>query len=153
MVNSSKTSVMVYRAGAKIKQPKITYKDQPLETVNHFCLLGVTVNHNAHFNVAIREIGKKSRKAIHALEKIAYRHYMSVESKLYFFRSKVVPVITFGAEMWGADNFSDLSVLYMRTLKHILDLKTGTSNAMVLIETGLDGWMFGSTENQSNFRT
>ena len=82
-VNSAKTSVMVFRSGVRFVQPKIYYKGQLLETVDRFCLLGVTVNFNGHYAVAIREIEKKARKAVFELEKITYRHYMSVETKLF----------------------------------------------------------------------
>ena len=108
-----------------------------LETTDRFCLLGVTVNYNAQYTVAIRDIELKARKSMHSLEAILYRHFMSMDTRLYFFNTKMVPVMTFGAEMWAADKYPELCTLYLRTIKQLMGLKVSTSTAMVLLETGM----------------
>ena len=52
------------------------------------------------------------------------------------FDKAIVPILTYGCEIWGFENLDILERVHLRFCKHILRLKNSTPNFMVYGELG-----------------
>ena len=46
------------------------------------------------------------------------------------------PILCYGCDLYGADNYIMIETFHLKFIKHILDVKITTNSAMVYAETG-----------------
>ena len=61
---------------------------------------------------------------------------LDIKIKLSLFDSMIVPILTYGSEVWGVYNFKEVDRLHIRFLKYILGVKTQTPTMAIYGETG-----------------
>ena len=61
---------------------------------------------------------------------------LSIETTLELFDKVVVPVVTYGAELWGFENLDTIELFHRKFLKLVLGVRKTIPNCMVYGETG-----------------
>ena len=63
-------------------------------------------------------------------------HNLSVSCQLDLFDKVIIPMLTYGSEIWGYENIDILEKLHVKFCKLLLNLKTSTPNFMLYGELG-----------------
>ena len=61
---------------------------------------------------------------------------LPLDIQLELFDSLVLPILTYGCEVWGFENTNLIEKLHLKYLKYSLSLKLSTPTCMALGETG-----------------
>lgn len=145
-INTKKTKVMTL--GKKIRnnsksQLSITFNNKTLESVDQYKYLGITFTNNGKLKYAPEVLALKARKAFFALKtNIPSSENLSVQKWIKLYESMIVPILTYGSEIWIADQNLNLDNLNKFTfektqnmiLKHILGVHNKTSTFGIQME-------------------
>ena len=63
-------------------------------------------------------------------------HNLSVSCQLDLFDKIIIPMLTYGSEIWGYENIDILEKVHVKFCKLLLNLKTSTPNFMLYGELG-----------------
>ena len=120
-INIKKTKVMVFnKSNHLIKGVTLTYNGVTLELVREYCYLGFVITPNGKFKGNFRNLKLKAMKALFSLRKGLQNGSLSVKVALSLFDSLIVPIMTYGCEIWGHElndkcNFlNDVSISFYR---------------------------------------
>ena len=91
-VNTSKTVVMVFNKGNRIKNIDVKYNDIKLEVVNKFTYLGVTLSSNGNFLKAQEALSKQASRALFSLNKLFSKISFSIADKIRLFDAMILPI-------------------------------------------------------------
>ena len=78
----------------------------------------------------------KGNSALFGIIKQARRENLPIDIQFELFDMMVLPVILYGAEVWGSMNLKTLESLHLKFCKMVLKLKRSTPDIMVYGETG-----------------
>lgn len=107
-VNVSKTMAMKFRRGGRVaRDDTLFFAGMPLEYVNRFTYLGLSIPFNGtSFSHHVKD---RCRKAVLAGTTIDKPQRLSLRTALALFKMKVAPVATFGIELiWDSLSVGDL---------------------------------------------
>jgi hypothetical protein len=109
-VNTDKTKVVIFRKAGKVaKCVKFLYKEKPIEIVNKYTYLGLSVNSAGNFTTAVKELALKGKKALFGLRNTLFSnkiHNSMIYTKL--FDAMIRPILTYGSEVWSQNLLKDL---------------------------------------------
>lgn len=135
-VNVSKTKVMVFTRGRISNNLKFCIENEEIEIVKHYKYLGVIFSRNASFFETRKYLRDQATKAMYSVIKKSRLNHLSIECQLEMFDKAVVPILLYGAEIWGYEKFDILERVHLKFCKHILKLKNSTPNVMIYGELG-----------------
>lgn len=135
-INAKKSKVVVFSAGKIRKIPTFCINGKQLEVVFNFIYLGIVFNYNGSFKPAIAHNVLKGHRAMFKLLSKAKDLDLSIETTLELFDKVVVPVVTYGAELWGFENLDTIELFHRKFLKLVLGVRKTIPNCMVYGETG-----------------
>ena len=135
-VNSDKTKIAIF--GNRRANPDLMFKfgDNNLEVVNSFRYLGVTFSYNGGFAKAKLEIKSQATRAMFSLVSKCRKLKLPIDTQLELFDSTVLPIMLYGAEVWGQEKIDVLEKLHLKFLKYVLNVNSRTCNNMVYGELG-----------------
>ena len=84
--------------------------------------------------MANTHVVSQARKAMFCLNRKIRNLCLQIELKL--FDSTILPMLTYGWEVWGFGDLSMIEKVQTDFLKHILNVKKGTSHMMLYGELG-----------------
>ena len=113
-VNTTKTKVMVFSKGKIRKLPTVTFGERRLDIVFEYHYLGVIFNYNGTFSKNITNIVDKGHNAMYRLLNCTRKLNLPMDLSLDMFESIVIPVITYGCEIWGMENIAKLETLQLK---------------------------------------
>ena len=116
--------------------PSFHFGDSKVDVVNQYNYLGIVFNFNGKFNQAQKNLFDQANKAMFSLIAKSRRLCLPIDIQLNLFDSLVLPILTYGCEIWGTDNCSLAEKLHLRFCKIILNCKSSTASCMVLGELG-----------------
>ncbi len=137
-VNRSKTKVIVFKNGGKLsKREKWIYKGEKLETTNVYKYLGVYfpnhlswINHTKQASIQALKVLINITRNIHILGDISYKSFFKI------FDVKVSPILLYGSEIWGLDNYESIEKVHLYACKKYLGVKSSTCSTIVYGECG-----------------
>ena len=137
-VNTQKTKVMIFRKGGRLWDNISFYYDRAeLEICNKLVYLGVTFTTGGSFHETQNCLAGKGLKAIFKMNKYLYKFTeISIKHRLDLFDKLIVPILCYGADVWGFIGAPAIDRVHLRFLKTILRVKTGTPNNLVYAELG-----------------
>ena len=135
-VNTSKIGIVIFSKEKSKKSYNFTFNNNKVNTVDSFKYLGVYFNYNVSFIYHKKFIFGQAQKALFALLKKSKELELPVDIQLELFDYLVLPILTYGCEIWGYENISRLDKLHLQFPKYILCVKQSTPTCMVLGETG-----------------
>ena len=133
-VNASKTKMMKFRNGGRLaKGDEFMYSDAPIEIVNEFVYLGITLQTKLGFTKHVERVKRKAITATALLTK--HLSKLSLSSVLKLFKVKIKPIATYGIRL-VAPSLSKASLLQLdivksKYLKKALCLPVSTNNDVV----------------------
>ena len=136
-VNTCKTKIVVFSKYRASNLPAFLFGHDIIEVVDSYTYLGTIFNYNGSFKLAIDKQLQQGKKAFYALLSKIKKLYLPVDLSLELFNQLVVPVLTYGCEVWGTQDIKCLEILQRKFIKIILGLNQNTPNAMIYGETGI----------------
>lgn len=136
-VNVNKTKIMVFRNGGILRTEDVWfYKCEQIEVVNSFCYLGLLLNYNGKFHVTQKQLSLQCMKALFALKRKCCNMSLNFTTLLSLFDTYVGSIAYYGCEVWGFHSAPDIEKIHLNYCKNILNVKRGTSNAVIYCELG-----------------
>ena len=136
IVNENKTKVMIFSKIKMTKNNRFMYKGIELVQVDTFRYLGLIINFNGSFKQAITELKNQASRAMYALIGKCRKLGLPIDLQLELFDRLIVPIMLYGCEVWGSENYIVTEKLHLKFLKHILGVHGKTTNNMVYGELG-----------------
>ena len=136
-INTSKTKVCIF-SSRKINpmNTKFKYKGNELEIVEDYKYLGVIFNYNGNFKKNSNSLITQAKKAMYTVISKCRRYNLPIDIQIQLFDSMVLPILLYGAEVWGIKEFKEIEKLHLKFLKHCLGICNSTCNNMVYGELG-----------------
>ena len=132
---------MTFRKGGRTKQyEKWFINGEPLEVVSVYKYLGLLFSNTLSWSKAVHTLSLQAKKATNMLIQSSIKcGGFSVAVAFELFDKMIVPVATYGAEIWGAKQYKEIEAIQIYYSKKILGLPIQTSNNAVLGECGRMG--------------
>ena len=111
----------------------------------------MTFTNNGLFNENVNVLKIQGNRAIFSLFKKARRNHLPIELQFDLFDKTVIPIILYGAEVWGYKNSKKLETLHHRFCKLFFRLKPSTPNIMVYRESGRYNSEYYAKKSMINF--
>ena len=120
-VNSDKTKVCVF-SSRKVKKGviKIMYDGQLLEVVDSFKYLCLSFNFNGKFHLCKKHIVSQASRAMFSVLSKGRKHNLSTDTMLDLFDKMIVPILTYGSEIWAYEESKVIEMLHLKFCKYIL---------------------------------
>jgi len=141
-VNLSKSAVVVFESNRLATPCVVMYRGQAMPVADSYCYLGVMFGKRNAAAAAMGPLLEAGRKALCALERMAFmQHITDIGTLCRMFDTLVVPIITYGAEVWGAtlspfELGNPLERMHLGFLKRITGMRVSTDSNVVLLELG-----------------
>jgi hypothetical protein len=103
IINTSKSKIIVFSKSGRCTNHSFDLEGEILESVREYKYLGIIFTPSGSFTAAKEHLYKKSLKAHFKLKKALYgidNHRLGI----HLFEHTVSPILTYGAEVWGAFN-------------------------------------------------
>ena len=134
-INPRKTKVVVFRNTNR--NLTFTCNGDDIEIVNTFSYLGIVFTTGGSFSSAVNTLAGQAQKALFQLNKYLYKFtFITPKHKIELFDKLIVPVLSYGCEVWGFMNSKALESIHLRYLKGILGVKRTTQNDFIYGEFG-----------------
>ena len=136
-VNVSKTKIMIFSKNGKwSKKHNFTYNGETVDIVNEFKYLGMVFEDDGRFLSAIKLIKAQANKAMRYIISRARAKNMTIDIQLKLFDTLVIPIMTYGAEVWGFEHLNMLAQLELQFLKLVMNVRRSTPKYMIYGELG-----------------
>ena len=131
-INCSKTKITIF-SRSKINHTNFnfTYGNQTIETIDNYKYLGVILNYNGSFKLALDNLRSQASRAMYSLISKSRRLGLPIKDQLHLFDSIVSPIMLYGCEIWGYSDVSILEKLHLKFLKMILGVHIRSCSNMV----------------------
>ena len=105
------------------RKRNIILRNNRIEVLNEFKYLGVILNKNRKFTSMKKHVVEQAKRALFSLYRKIRNLDLSIECQLKLFDNTIVPVLTYGCELWGFGDLSAIERLHTDCLKRILKVK------------------------------
>ena len=138
-VNRDKTKIMHFRkARQKRSCFQFRYGNHNIETVDKYKYLGVVLNENLNFNVTADVLAGSGGRALGSvINKFKSFKNVRFSSFTKMFETSVLPVMQYGAEIWGFKEYVKCERVNQRAARYYLGVHPKTP---LLAVTGDTGW-------------
>ena len=107
-----------------------------IEIVNNYRYLGVLLSNNGSFLNARKSIHDKANKAMHLLYMRINNLDLPIDLQLKLFDSTILPIMTYGCEIWGYENLQMFERIHNSFLRSITKCRNSTPLYMLYGELG-----------------
>ena len=135
-LNANKCKVVIFSRGKVRVHPDFVIGDEILEVVSDFMYLGLRLNYNNRMNVAQKDLFERGSRAMFALIKKSNTNNLPIDVILDMFDKMILPIVTYGCEMWGFGNNDIIRKLQLKYYKIVLKVRKSTPSNMVFGEIG-----------------
>ena len=119
-VNTSKTKIVIFSRGKVRKIPIFNFRGDVLEVVDDFIYLGVRFKYNGTFKLTVTKQVSQARKALYSLLAKAKRLHLSIDTQCELFDRMILPILTYGCEVWGYEDIAQIEIFHRKFLRTIL---------------------------------
>ena len=134
-VNFNKTKVVIFGA-RNINRYSFFLGDQPIEIKSTYHYLGVTFSAKGSFLHARKHVSQQARKAIYLLFAKASNADLPIDLTLKLFDHTVLPILTYGSEIFGYENLDIIEKVHNEFLRKLLKARKSTPLYMLYGELG-----------------
>ncbi|KAL4233737.1 hypothetical protein ACF0H5_008417 [Mactra antiquata] len=138
VVNVQKTKILIFKKGGTIRlNYDFTYDGQTIEIVSKFSYLGITFSNSGSYKHTIDTLSGQAIKAIYKMKSYLYKFVnISVKHRLELFDKLILPILNYGAEVWGHLDASPIENIHLKFCKELLNVRKQTQNNFVYGELG-----------------
>lgn len=134
-VNPEKSKIVIFGDRSR-HHNDINFNGQPIEIVDSFKYLGVILPKSRSFYQTKKHIADQARKALFGLYKKIRNLDLPIDCQLKLFDNTIVPILTYGSEIWGYGDLSIIEKVHTDFMKYILNVKKSTPHVMLYGELG-----------------
>ena len=134
-INHDKTKIVIFGARRTDKYC-FTMEGTSIEIVKSYKYLGVLMSSNGSFLNARKSIHERANKAMHLLYKRIYNLNLPLDLQLKLFDSTILPIITYGSDVWGYENLEIIERIHNQFLRPITKCRKSTPLYMLYGELG-----------------
>jgi hypothetical protein len=133
-----KTKIIVFRNGGKLKHnEKWYYKGKSLEVVSFYKYLGIIFTSKLQWSLAQKTLASQGLKAMFNISRVSrLADGFSPKMQLDMFSKMIMPILTYGAEIWGYKTERCVENVQIKFCKQILGVSSSASRAVALGECG-----------------
>jgi hypothetical protein len=124
-VNINKTKVIVFGA-RQLRNFNFKLGTETLEITNKYHYLGVTFTSNGSFLSARKHVVEQASKAMHLLFTRANNADLPVDLIIKLFDHTVLPILTYGSEIFGFENLDIIEKVHSDFLRKITNARKST---------------------------
>ncbi|OXA38446.1 hypothetical protein Fcan01_26781 [Folsomia candida] len=137
LVNLSKTKVMVFRKGGRLKAgTKFSYGEESIEIVNEYVYLGVLFSQKGVFQKAAEMFKKKGIVALASVWKTLFQGKVtSWKSKIRLFESISLSCALYAVQIWGLRYVTKLEEMQAYFYKRLLGVERTVPGYLLRLET------------------
>lgn len=134
--NIPKTKMMTFSKGGRLsKESWMWSSSEQIEEVRTFKYLGFTFSNNGGHGGHIDEVANDGNRRLTETWSIAERRFPdNFEIRMKMFDSLVLPVLTYGCEVFGREEFDEIEKLQRKYIKMTLGLRDSTRTTMIMYE-------------------
>lgn len=134
-INFDKTKIMVF--GDRYRRNRnFIVNGNNIEVVDQFKYLGIFFSKNRKFASTKKHIVEQAKKGLFSLYRKIRNLDLSIDCQLKLFDSTILPILTYGCEVWGYSDLNLLEKVHTDFLKHILHVKRSTPHIMLYGDLG-----------------
>ena len=134
-INYDKTKIVIFGA-RKTDIYCFTMEESIIEIVKSYKYLGVLMSSNGSFLNARKSIYERANKAMHLLYKRIYNLNLPLDLQLKLFDSTILPIITYGSDIWGYESLDMFERIHNQFLRTITKCRKSTPMYMLYGELG-----------------
>jgi hypothetical protein len=137
-VNLDKTKIIVFRKGGFLGERELwTYGDTPIEVVNSYKYLGLHFTTKLSLTLAVGELASKAKLRTIQILRCPFK-LGNMQRDIFFkiYDAQVLPMLMYGAEIWGFQEYEVLEKAHLFACKRFLHVGLQTPNKMVLGDLG-----------------
>lgn len=137
-LNCNKSKVVIFSRG-KIDLSKYVFQFgcEKIEVMEDYKYLGLTFNYNGRFRKGELDLKEQATRVMYSLVGKCRKFDLPVDMQIELFNTMVLPILTYGSEIWGHYIIREIELLHLKFLKHILFVHKNTCNVMVYGELGV----------------
>ena len=136
-VNLDKTKIVIFSRGKISKFGTFLFGGNPIEVVSDYIYLGITMNFNNKFSKAIQRQLLLARKALFLLNSKILEYNLPIDIQIKLFDNLILPILTYGCEIWGFSNLSAIELFHRKFIKNSLKISKFVSNSITYGEAGV----------------
>ncbi|MEW8342608.1 MAG: reverse transcriptase domain-containing protein, partial [Candidatus Thiodiazotropha taylori] len=134
-INYDKTKIVVF-GSRNIDKLVFEMEGNNIEIVKNYKYLGVIMSNNGSFLSARKCVYEKANKAMHLLYKRINNLNLPLDLQLKLFDKTILPIISYGCEIWGFENLQMFERIHNSFLRTIIKCKKSTPLYMLYREMG-----------------
>lgn len=140
IVNLSKSKIMVFRKGGRLKNSENwRFKGEAVEVVRSYKYLGVTLTPKLSFACHFKDRVATSKLVVNSTWSNLFKsNDIPLRAKWAVFEAVCRSVVCYGAQVWGFKGVDELEGFQRFCLKRMLGIPKVTPNYAVYLETGVD---------------
>ena len=136
--NFKKTKVVTFRKGGhSSRNEKWHLNGTSIEVVSYYNYLGLLLSCRNKWSKAVSNLADQARKAMFSIFSFE-RKVGVITHEVYFklFDSLILPILLYGSELWGFQQFMQIEMVQLKYCKHFLGVRQNTTNEAVLGDCG-----------------
>ena len=134
-INYTKTKVIVFGTN-KPENYTFYINGKLIETVKDYKYLGVVFASSGSFLMCRKHIVSQANKAMHLLYQRIFNLNLPIDLQIKLFDHTILPILTYGCEVWGYENIDMLEIVHINFLRKITKSKKSTPRYMLYAELG-----------------
>lgn len=134
-INYDKTKIVIF-GSRKVDNYVFKMEENDIEIVKSYKYLGVPMTNNGSFLNARKCVYEKANKAMHLLYMRINNLNLPLDLQLKLFDSTILPIITYGCEIWGYENLQMFERIHNSFLRSITKCRKSTPLYMLYGELG-----------------
>ena len=124
-INTSKTKAVIFGA-RQLRNFNFKLGNDSLELVDQYHYLVVTFSSNGSFFKARKHVAQQANKALHLLYYRCNNADFPIDLKIKLFDHTILPILTYGSEIFGYENIDILEKIHNDFLRKITNTRKST---------------------------
>jgi hypothetical protein len=134
-INLEKTKILIFGA-RQFQNFDFKIGDRQIEITNNYHYLGLTFSSNGSFLKARKHLAEQANKALHLLFTRANNAELPIDLVIKLFDHTVLPILTYGSEIFGFENVEILEKVHNNFLRKITNARRSTPMTFLYGELG-----------------
>lgn len=138
VVNLKKSEIIVFRNGGPLrKYERWVYRGEHIKVTSTYKFMGLLFTPKLSWHSATTKLAAQARKSLYQIKRFE-KPFGKFCHKEYFkiFDSMVIPILTYGSEIWGYDTKKCVEQIQTKFCKNFLGINSSVNDAMALGECG-----------------
>ena len=150
-VNLDKTKIVIFASRRVDDYPAFLFGHGLVKVVDEYLYLGITFYRTGHFGRTIDRQISQAARAFYSLLWRANHMKLSPDFIMDLYQKTVVPILTYGSEVWGFSNIDAMEVFHRKCIKNMLGVGVTTANHFVYGEYGMQPISVLISKRMANF--